>query len=326
MSSVDLNLVRFGLVIVFLSVSVILNSLGIYCLRRTKHKVRASAAKQHQIISCLSISELCYSFLALGKWILNYQGLNRENSLVYRAFYASVFSSFYVYCCLLLVLLTNRLLFVVCPIRHLEMLSKKRVRYAVIYSWMFSYSLAIPLIFLNTKLWSQYISLAYVVIEILVLISSVTTFSFIGCKVQRRNDPESKSKERQQKKAGVRGQKPDAVSRRQLKLLTVALLTIFSFLPLVVIPDFVVMILLRFNSISDTAIDFIYSMLNLNFVIDPLVYMITYPLVRRQLNRTFRKMKDTSIDSKDSEFPPRGNQLDKNKSQKCISKEIKASV
>ena len=294
MSIIDLNALRFGLVILFLSVSVVLNSLGFYCLRRTKNKVDSSTAKQHLMLSFLSLSELCYSFLALGKWILNYNGLNEADSWVYRVFVASVFSSFYVYCCLLLVILANRFLLIAFPLNHAKILSSRRLWYTVMALWILSYSLAIPLGFMNLRSWSLYISIAYVAIEVLVLLFTVITFSFIGYKLRKLKNTSYQSDisnptGNQQQIAGNKRCRPDSASRGQLKLITLALLTLFSFLPLVVIPDLIVMILLHTSGISKTLIDFIYSMLNLNFVMDPLAYIMTYPLVFRQLKEVFKR-------------------------------------
>ena len=315
MPSVDLNLLRLCLVIIFLSISVILNGFGFYCLRRTKHKLKTSTAKQHQILSCLSVSELCYSFLALGKWILNYNGLNQANSVIYRVFYAGVFSSFYVYCCLLLVLLTNRFLLVACPFKHFQILSRQRVCYAVVVSWVLSFSLAIPLAYIQVKFWSRYISVGYVVVEVLVLAHTIITFSYIGYMVRgHRNNVEQTSQsshtrvqhgdtESVREDGNSKRCKSGSVPRRKLRHLTVALLTLFSFVPLTVIPDVVVMILLQYGSISDTAIDFIYSMLNLNFVADPLVYMLTYPLVYRQIKKTLQNVSMPSMPSSTVDYP-----------------------
>ena len=309
MPSVDLNLLRFCLVIVFLSISVILNGFGFYCLRRTKHKVKTSTAKQHQILSCLSVSELCYSFLSLGKWILNHNGLKKADSITYRVFYAGVFSNFYVYCCLLLVLLTNRFLLIARPFEHFQILSRRRVWYVVVVSWVLSFSLAIPLAYMQVRFWSRYISVGYVVVEVLVLAHTILTFSLTGYKVRRhKNNVEqtnasSPTGDQQEDTESIRAHanskrcKSDSVPGKKLKHLTVALLTLFSFVPLVVIPDVVVMILLQYGSISDTAIDFIYSMLNLNFVVDPLVYMFTYPLVYRQITKTLQNVSMSSMPS-----------------------------
>ena len=301
MSPVELKQLRLGLTSIFLIISVLLNSLGIYCLRRTKRKAKSTVVTQHLILLFLSISELVYSFLALGKWILNYFDFNL-NSLAYKIFYAGVFSSFYVYCCLLIVLLANRFVLVAFPRRCLDLLSQRRACYAVVTSCVFSYALAIPFVSLDTKYWRDYISIAYVVIEVLVLISTVGTFSFIGYKVRKTTPPLEHNQEKNHEKiqrehAADNRSKPYAanMSRRQFKLLTVALLTIFSFLPLVAVPDITVMALLRFGSISSTAIDFIYSMLNLNFVLDPLVYMVTYPLVRRHLRKILKRMRSTVV-------------------------------
>ena len=334
MGTCELKDVHFGLVCVFLSISVVLNSVGFYCLQKTNHKaLKSSASKQHQILVGLSVSELVYAFFAFGKWISNQLNHSLTYNLAYQVFYAGVFSSYHVYCFLLIVLMTNRLLSVAMPVRHMN-ISIRQVQCSIIVSWIVGYLLAVPFIVLDAKVWPKFISIGYVVIDALVVTYTIITFSYIGYKIS--GGKENFENERKPRKPGNNGKScrnspcksKRPMSKGQQKLLTAALMTIFSYLPFVALPDFVVTPLIHLNKISDTAVHFTYSMQNLNFIMDPLVYMFTYPLVRRELKRTFKKIVsppgEVSV-SRSNEWSSKENTVDvlDSKSDEWLSKEEK---
>ena len=274
MFSISLQDLRFGLVCIFLLFSITLNSFVFFCLCHLK----TSATNQRQILMSLSISQVFYSIMAICKWSLIHVGHNINNSLALQLFFAGVFSNFYVYCLLILVLLLDRFISVAFPFKQSTIFSKIKVRCTNLVSWITGYLLAIPLVVLSTDSWKKYVSIHYVVVEANVMILSIFTFYYIGRTVRKRRSY-FKNKGRL-----------EAASTRHPEILKTFLLTILTFLFVIAIPDFAVMILLAFRSISDSTINFIYCMLNLNFVIDPLICLLTYPSMRREFIKAMTKI------------------------------------
>ena len=277
MSVIELQHIRFGLVVTFLLLSVILNCLGVFCIRRTKHKL----TNQQLILVSMSVSELTYAIIAMSKWILDYNGLHISNSFIFQISYAGVFSSFYVYCFIVLILLLDRFISVAFPLKRLKVFTTREVRYTIVATWITGYGLSLPLAFLQKRLWPRYISMGYVTIEVLVVCLSIVTFLYIGRKVERRNRSDTQNGLNSSINATLKGRP---------KVYKIAVLIIMTFLFLIAIPDFVVMILVALGSISSDTIGWIYSMLNLNFVVDPLIYLIMYPSVSQELRKLIGRM------------------------------------
>ena len=182
---------------------------------------------------------------------------------------------FYLLCLLSpMTLLLDRFLGVTFPLKYCHIFPNRRAKIAVIVQWITMIILTTPLSLLSHKLWLKYLQCLAITTELLVLSSAVTTYSWIAYKVRKYGDLFNRS---------------NADSR----VLKIASLIVFTYLCFVVLPELTLFVMMQLDSNKANIYQKIfYSITCVNYVSDPLIYILGYPALRRAIRRSTKKMKN----------------------------------
>ena len=259
------------------SLSVILNTLGIYILSNLKHEL----TNQRMYLINLSFSELLYASTTLGYYLID-EFSDNDDSTVYATFSRLSWLFYYLYLISPLFLTMDRFVAITFPFKYKAISTKTKAIAVVLLSWICVFLTAIPALFITDyeTARSSHLPAMALGIAVLVIAFAVCAYIVIGLKVHK-----------QRKSVGRANSNP--------KILKVATIIIVTYFLLELIPDLVTTVLLKSNfNIARDYRRVIYLPGTLNTICDPIIYVYNYPplkiAVRKKVKHVTKKLGCTS--------------------------------
>ena len=250
-------------------ISIIFNSTGIYFLL----KVPSFLSNQKLLLMSLSLMNILVTStdfirrlvnLLRCRFHLSYFLCMIVNGLNWYFYFVYLFAPF--------VIMLDRFIGVMNPLRYKNIFPKRRVRLVVIVTWIFGLVLLIPRA--KFESWDAFCPIISFVIELLVLVFIIIAYTLMAFKIRKHR----------QRFPG---------SRIQPRISKVAMGIIISFTVLVLVPEIVlaVRLVLNMESIAiadgDELTNQIYLVTTVNFIIDPVIYLYGYPPLRDAVRQIF---------------------------------------
>ena len=268
---------RIGFLVLLL-IAGIVNILGIYLLYQLKSKL-----KEHRLLLCfLSGTTIVIVLLESVYWIGEVVGLEEYSSRLLQVIIIIDLGVFCTYYLTLLVLTLDRLFAVSYPFAYKRLLNIKKIYFAMVACWISGTLSSIPFFFLDYHaiydIYYKYIILA---LDGLILVTVLFTYVFILQLLFKRYWKE--------KRLAASGKIPAYYQKKSncnCKFVRIFLLILTSFLIFVVIPDiYFVYRGVIFDYMSMTEEEIISLMWQINYILDPLVYIFFDPAIRKVLKR-----------------------------------------
>ena len=264
---------------IFLICSLIFNTIGVYHLRL----LQDNFTNQRIILLNLSLIEILSAIANLIYWFDGYFAYRNfddsdgaETKSMTKICSITLGTAWYFYLFYLLspmMLLIDRFLGVTFPIKYSDIFPKRRAKLMPLTICIVAVIFMLPLLSSNPRNWSRYLQFTALAFEILVLTSAIITYSWIGIKIRNQ---------------GNQFGRKNAASR----VLKVATLIILTFVCLVVIPEMGLMIATKFYTSSlGIYMRIFHCVTCINYMADPMIYMLGYPPLRSAMRLSIRKSK-----------------------------------
>lgn len=258
---------------IFLALAIILNSLGIYLLYLQEEK---KWSHQKIMLTALSISLIAIStsegIYLIGEW----SGLEEETSVFLK--YCDIVTAglFFTYYTVLFTLTIMRLLSCVYIFNYHKIISCKSLVCVLASFWILGLVAASPFIFMSTQtfvdIWYKWI---YLSLDSLILVSVTFTYTFIA-----RTSYKSK-----------RAAKGAYTAYSNIQYVKVTLLIVITFILLVVTPDVYFAYRFAFTKTGTVMEErAVMACWQLNYIIEPLIYIFFQKEIRRTLYRMLANM------------------------------------
>ena len=241
---------------IILAASALLNIIGLIFVYNLKKRY----ANQRILLGSFSSSEL---YFTLSKFITLILIQTVGPDSIYRVVVETIGrAGLVVYYLMMILLLLDRFTACIFPVLHRSSFSKDQAKIACIMTWVIGLSTAIICPFIGFQEFQEKTQLAYLGFCITFLSSSSFVYIVIGFKLRYRM--------------------PSSRSTVNHRLTRVAFLIGLTFLVFIAIPEITVFIILKED--EDTLSNFwarlLYVVGNINFCIDPLIYVFGYQPVK----------------------------------------------
>ena len=271
MVSKELDIFAFVVTCTALSLSLVLNTIGIYFLKSLKKTL----TNQKILLINLSLAELLSASTILIWRAMDYMQFLDIAERKYGDFYIFLrglkWYCYYVYLLAPLIITLDRLVGITCPLKYENILSKEKATVAVILNWIIALLLIIPFIFIDSKLWLIYAASAASAIGLIVTIVAVSTYAVIGIIVRKQK-------------------LKFETTRKETRVFRVALYIVLTFFLLVVVSDIVMITLAGIDrKLAKEYMQFIYCFGNINYAIDPILYIWGYRPLRERVRKTSKE-------------------------------------
>ena len=241
MVSKELDIFTFVVTCAVLSLSLVLNTIGIYFLKSLKKTL----TNQKILLINLSLAELLSASTILICRVMNYMQFLDIAERKYGDFYIFLRGlksyCYYVYLFAPLIITLDRLVGITFPLKYENILSKEKATVAVILNWIIAFLPIIPFTFIDSKLWLMYAASAASAIGLIVMTVAVSTYAVIGIIVRKQK-------------------LKFETTRKPTRILKVALYIVPTFSPLVVVSD-IAMTTLEENSQRNISNSFTVSVI-----------------------------------------------------------------
>ena len=262
--------------LVLLIIAGIMNFLGIYLLYHLSSKLK----KHRVLLSFLSSTTIVKILLELIYWIGEMARLQEHSSRFLQVITIINLGVVCAYYLILLILTLDRLFAISYPFAYKRLLKVKKVYLAMVVCWISGTLSSIPFFFLDyNEIYDIYYKYIILALDGLILMAVLVTYIFMLQVLFKRHCKEKKL---------VKNGKIPAYNRenpnRNYKLLSTFLLILTTFLMFVVIPDIYFVyrgVICDYMSVIEE--DIIALLWQVNYIIDPLVYIFLDPAVRKVL-------------------------------------------
>ena len=270
-----ISIVFYCLTFANAAVGLLLNSVGIYLLTA----LRARISNQNVILINLSFIKVIVSISQAALYVLKIIGKGEEQGL-YKVVLIILVGAFGVNHLTIVVLTLDRLLGIVIPLRYNALITKDKLRIAIIASWMIGTAAVIVPFFIYdfAFLYSIYYTAVYLTLDGIVLLIAVIAYGFILRVLLRRE------------KAIAAGMMPRNARTHQRfgRFFYVSSLIIASFILFVAIPDVIHAVLVIFQGNKDPMIELAMVLAwSIYLVSDPLIYIFLQKPIRLKFCRMF---------------------------------------
>lgn len=266
--------------LMLLIASILLNSMGVYLLSNYGNKT----SNQRLIMIHLSGTELALATTEIVYWSFVWAGHEEETSVILQSIViinAGIFGTYYL---VLIALTLDRLLASVLTIRHLTICSKPRVIKALLVAWVLGLTSSIPFFTIEFEnIYDIYYKVNFLCLDTIFLSCAILTYSYILAQIlKRRQKIRDQALSRTNHSISLTGQS---------QYYKVTTFIIVSFIFLVAIPDIVY--IHRFiitevgSSIEESIIEIVWQ---LNFLVDPVIYIFCQKTLIKGFFKTLRKL------------------------------------
>ena len=269
MFSNHLSTVVFIISSTILIPSIILDGSGLYILLN----IAETATNQRMLLINMSLVEfLCGTTVLISRFLVYFDlSKTKLQSSIYAVLYGSSWYFYYIYLLTPVLLVFDRLIGVITPLLYKEYFSKRRAIVSIALTWMLGAVLSVPLLLTSLESWLNYCTFAGAGIEILVIIF-LCAYSRIGYEIWNR---------------------PEDIRRSygNFKILSMASLIIVTFVIFVALPEIIVAAMVKIS--ENLAIEYgqaVYCFSMFNMVIDPVICLFGFPLVRESMNKKLCKI------------------------------------
>ena len=247
-------------------ISVILNGLGLYFLRR----LPSSMSNQTMLLMNLSLAEILLA-LSATVWRLMFLCGIRSGFFLTVLAHGLSWYFYLVYLFTPFIIMLDRFIGIMCPLKYVKIFAKSRARLIIIVTWILGLLLLVPRAFAGSYMaFGPFIALT---IDLSVLGFAIPAFILMTFKIRKHKQRFSRS-------------------HIQSRISTVAGLIIGSFVFLVLLPDIITSALLN---VSSSVIEVyedsrrIYLITCVNYIVDPIIYLYAYPPLRTVMKREIFK-------------------------------------
>ena len=263
-----------------LAASIILNSFGIYLMKRTH------GAYTNQKLILIHLSS-CHIHLAISRTtytVLHHYEIPTENyyKLAALGFIYIELSTYYL---IIISLTVDR--FVACkyPLRYAIVLSRKKMRIILATAWILGLVVNLPQLFISAKVTVfifNYVTLP--VLDFTFILTAVAGYGYLLYKLQKRKrDKLSRQNGRKRERS------------QNYKFIKMAAMINLRFFLLVIIPDIIFATNLSANFGSKSVMRFILVFCwYVNPVFDPVTYVFMQKGIRRELQRLFETRRENT--------------------------------
>ena len=264
----------------FRILSIILNSIGVFYLQG----LQSNMTHQKVLLTSYSITGILMSITAIVSLspCISYaaaecsssQTMNCTNSHVTVA--TIHFYTVFVYLLTLLILLADRIIGVTFPLKYTVIFPKSRLLLTTAITWILSLLLAIPIAVRYSDVGFKYALISSFVLDLIVLISTIVGYVWIGYKVHQSRNTAGQSR-----------------SSTEFKILKVATCIVFAFLFLFVIPDCIIAITFgimgKIDSFSKIG-PMVLLLNSIHDVVSPIIYLYGLPPLRNAIKHRFHQI------------------------------------
>ena len=266
-----------------LGCSIIFNSTGRYYLQSlrnsfTNHKILLINLSLVEILSCVAM--IVYWFDGYFKFC-NFRTVSSPNSITVACTFGFAIDWYFYLLCLLspMTLLPDRFIAIKFPYNYRSIFSKQKAIFTVVAQWIIIAIVVTQLLFVSHQHWLKYLQCAAITIEVMVFASATITYSWIVAKLRKRGNLFDRA----------------SVDSRVLRI---AILITLTFLCLVVIPEVTLFTLTQLHGkMADTYQRIFYTVTCVNYVSDPLIYILGYPPLREAVGLLKRKPKSNQLEN-----------------------------
>lgn len=262
--------------IAILTMSVIFNLLGIYLLKQLQSP---RLINQIFLLISMSTSELLLALFSVINKVGKFTEVKQKNSSIF-VYHNQISAALLFICYTTFFLLTfDRFLTFMLHLKYHKIVTRKRTFYGLLVTWLSGVAIAVPFLFLSANtflvVWHQYI---YFIFDGIILVTAFVTYSYIVNKALGKHRTAS-----------------SRVPRRE-KMFVVVTIIILTFVLLVIIPDIAYMHLFVVNKVgSDIDESIIWIIWELNYLVDPCVYIFLQRNIRKILQQKICKFTISSI-------------------------------
>ena len=268
----SVSMIFYCLTFTVATVALLLNGLGIFLLT----KLRARISNQNVILLNISLIKLIGSITEVALCVLEITGEGEEQRS-YQVLHIINVGAFGVNHLTIVVLTLDRLLGTVIPLRHNVLITKDKLRIAILASWIIGTAVIVPFFICDYAiLYSIYYKIIYPTLDGIVLVIAVTAYSSILGLLLRRE----------------RGVTPRSARRNQLfgRFFYVSSLIIASFILFVAVPDVVYAVLVIIQGNKDPMIEHaILLVWSIYLLSDPLIYIFLQKPIRLKFCKMLRR-------------------------------------
>eukprot|EP00112_Aurelia_sp_Birch-Aquarium-sp1_P000004 Seg1.5 transcript_id=Seg1.5/GoldUCD/mRNA.D3Y31 product="Proteinase-activated receptor 4" protein_id=Seg1.5/GoldUCD/D3Y31 len=267
---------------VIVAAALVLNILGIYLLA----KLRASVSNQNVILINISLIKVIVAVTETILCALEIQGKG-EGDRTYQVFDIINASLYGVNDLTVVVLTLDRLLATISPLQYNVRMTRRKLVWAILVSWIIGSAGIIPFFFFNYDLlYTIYYKIVFLTMDGAVLLIALATYGSILRMFLRRANTFNK---------GITSRN-STNNQRFGRFFYVSSLIIVSFILFVAIPDavYVTLVIIQQNEdpMIERAVGLVWS---IYLVSDPLIYIFLQKQIRMRLRRMFSRAKVSAM-------------------------------
>ncbi len=250
----------------FSCIAILLHSLGIYLL------VTQNREKSNQTILLINMSatEIILSIITILRCLFTIFNISTATAINSSIELGMVIC---LYCAMLLILI-ERLIGVIFPLRHRVIVSKRRIKNAIAVAWIISVATGITGHFVMLMTFKRYF---FIPADSALVLAFIITYAKILFRIIKRRQI---TNETQQTNAERR---KNHIFQSHKRFFIVAGLIIFTYIIFIYIPD----VILAFVPVGNDVSECLYTLFCLSLVSDPLVYIFLQPELRKKISIMF---------------------------------------
>ena len=272
-TSLEMSLITTSIASTILMIGVILNFVAIFLL----FSIKVSYTNQNIILLNLAASEILLGVTETIYWLLTEFEYSEDVRIT--QIIVIVNSGIYgVYYSVMIFLTVDRLIASLFTFSYQTALSPKRVRIVMAFCWVFGFTSFVPFLFTEFDyIYEIYYKILFLLFDGIFLLVAMLTYGRIYCKLLKRR----------KRFSGNSNNSSSTPSNGNTQFQMIVSLILLSFLVLVVLPDIAyVLIFVIYEIKHSLAEDIILIVWEMNFIIDPALYIYFQKSVKRQLRKS----------------------------------------